>query len=223
MNDYKLDNPVWYSLSESHSRVGVDYGPVKFYRPDYCPFGGFSGNENLPACIQQYSRLTDNFFIVGKEPVLPPGLKISKELVCLQMVAEKQIEIQEAEAITLLTHQHHHALFQLVNLVQPGYFREKTALLGDYVGIFKNGELVAVSGERMKMNEFTEVSAVVTHPQYTGRGYASQLTARSLNNILGQNKLPYLHVVEKNTGAIQLYEKLGFKARRRMSFWHITN
>jgi predicted GNAT family acetyltransferase len=94
--------------------------------------------------------------------------------------------------------------------------------MGDYFGVFKDNTLVAVTGERMKMNEFTEVSAVVTHPLYTGRGYAKQLVAYTVNKIFDQNKTPYLHVAEKNNGAIRLYEKLGFKTRRKISFWNFV-
>ena len=109
-----------------------------------------------------------------------------------------------------------------MNLVQPGYFKRKTALLGNYYGIFKNDVLVAVTGERMQMNDFVEVSAVVTHPNHTGKGYAKQLVVYTVNEIFKQNKTPYLHVIEDNKGAIQLYEKLGFSTRRKISFWNIT-
>ncbi len=131
------------------------------------------------------------------------------------------VEIKE-EIIALTTSNHIEALFELVNLVQPGYFKRQTALLGKYFGIFKNNKLIAVTGERMKMNDFTEVSAIVTHPDHTGQGYAKQLIAHAVNIIFDQNKIPYLHVVENNIGAIKLYEKLGFTTRRKMSLWHIS-
>jgi predicted GNAT family acetyltransferase len=95
-------------------------------------------------------------------------------------------------------------------------------LLGNYYGIFKNGELVAAAGERMKMFDFIEVSAIVTHPRHTGKGYAKQLIAHTVNNIFIKNKTPYLHVLENNFTAIKLYEKLGFIARRKISFWNIA-
>ncbi|MNW01914.1 FR47-like protein [compost metagenome] len=71
------------------------------------------------------------------------------------------------------------------------------------------------------MNAFTEVSAVVTHPHYTGLGFAKKLIAHTCHQIFLQNKMPYLHVAENNVGAINLYEKLGFKTRRKMSFWNL--
>ena len=110
-------------------------------------------------------------------------------------------------------------MFRLVKLVQPGYFKSKTSHLGSYYGIFKNDELVAVTGERMKMSSFTEVSAVVTHPDHTGKGYAKQLVAHTANKLFSANKIPFLHVAETNVGAIKLYEKLGFRTRRKIKIY----
>lgn len=222
VKDYqKLDNPVWFSLNETHHQFAVGYTNIKFYHPDFCPFGGFEKNENISRGINDYSSMTDNFFVVGERPELPQKLKMNKELVCLQMVIVNKIHVDATENITQLTLVHQHLIYELVNLVQPGYFKEKTALLGNYFGIFKEGHLVAVTGERMKMSEFVEVSAIVTHPDHTGKGYAGQLIAHTVNNIISQNKTPYLHVVENNSGAIRLYEKLGFHQRRKISFWNI--
>ena len=81
--------------------------------------------------------------------------------------------------------------------------------------------MVAVAGERMKMNGFTEVSAVVTHPEYTGKGYAKHLVAHTVNEIFKQGKIPILHVLQTNISAISLYQKLGFMIRNTMDFWKI--
>jgi ribosomal protein S18 acetylase RimI-like enzyme len=222
--DYsKLDNPVWYSLSETHRPFSVDdNNNIKFYHPDYCPFGGFKTPENISRHIDEYATRVDNFFVIGDKPQLSNQLELKKELVCLQMMVGDKIDIAVTEDVTALTNEHNEELFQLVNLVQPGYFRKQTSLLGNYVGIVKNGQLISVTGERMKMNDFVEISAIVTHPDHTGRGYAKQLIAHTVNTIFNQGKTPYLHVLESNSGAIKLYEKLGFARRRKMSFWNIA-
>lgn len=222
LQENKLDNPVWNSLSEYHSAFVIDYGNTKFYNPDYCPFGGFIELENTLNATEQYSTLTDNFFIVGEKPEIPDSLKIAKELVCLQMVIHEKIELEIDLEIVKLTENHNEALLNLVNLVQPGYFKNKTFLLGDYFGIFVDNQLVAITGERMQMDAFTEVSAIITHPDHTGKGYAKQLITHVVNKIFDQNKIPFLHVVESNIGAIKLYEKLGFVTRRKISFWNIA-
>ena len=221
-DDKKLDNPVLFSISETHQSFAVDYGSVKFYHSDYCPFGGFEKGNAIAKSIDEYSMMVDSFFIVGEKPELSNLLKLNKELVCLQMIVYNPIDVAINDAIVKLTDEHIDVLYELVNLVQPGYFKNKTALLGNYYGIFKNEELVAVAGERMQMTDFIEVSAVVTHPNHTGKGYAKQLVVYTVNEIFKQNKTPYLHVLEENKGAIQLYEKLGFTIRRKISFWNIT-
>jgi len=221
-DDKKLDNPVWFSTSEIHQNFAIDYNDIKFYHPDYCPFGGFENGEDISKHIDEYATMADNFFIVGEKPELSSRLKLKKEVVCLQMVINDSIDMEIKQQIVELTNEHADMIYQLVNLVQPGYFKKKTSLLGNYFGIFKDDELIALTGERMKMNDFTEVSAVVTHPGHAGKGYAKQLVAHTVNNIFNQNKTPYLHVVEDNIGAIKLYEKSGFKIRRKINFWNIT-
>ncbi|SEO92656.1 FR47-like protein [Flavobacterium sp. CF108] len=218
----KLDNPVWNSLSESHDKFAIDYNGTKFYNPNYCPFGGFFELESTLESVEKYASLCENFFIVGEKPKIADTLKIVKELVCLQMIIREKIQITFDNEIIKLNEEHSAELFDLVNLVQPGYFKPETSLLGNYYGIFNNGKLVSIAGERMKMNNFTEVSAIITHPDHTGKGYAKQLTSHVVNNIFDEGKIPFLHVVESNTGAVKLYEKLGFVTRRKMSFWNIS-
>lgn len=221
-NIIKLDNPVWFSLSEKQKHFSIDNKDVKFYHPDYCPFGGFISAEDTTVCLEDYSKLVDNFFIVGEKPVLSNRLILKKELVCLQMIIQSRIETEINQNITALTKEHMVALSQLINLVQPGYFSRKTALLGNYFGIVKNDKLIAVAGERMQMNDYVEVSAVVTHPDYTGQGYAKQLVTHVVNHIFDKQQVPFLHVLESNTAAIKLYEKIGFFTRRKISFWNIS-
>ena len=217
----RLDNPVWHSLSETHKDLSIDYHNIKFYQPAYCPFGGFIDNNNVASRIDEYSKLINNLFVVGEKPFFSNKLFLKKELICVQMVLEKKTEAGIEEDLIKLDNAFSGALSSLVNEVQPGYFKKKTNLMGDYFGIVRDGKLVAVTGERMKMKNFTEVSAVVTHPFYTGKGYASQLVGHTVNNIFNENKIPYLHVAETNLGAIRLYEKLGFTTRRKISFWNL--
>jgi GNAT superfamily N-acetyltransferase len=219
-----LDNPAWYSLTETHKDFAIDYNGIKFYHPDYCPFGGFTDHDKTQTGIDSYAFLTDNFFVVGDRPVFTGKVFLKKELVCNQMLLDKQIDIGITDDIfELETTNQKKDLFDLVNLVQPGYFKEKTSDLGRYYGIYKDNKLIAVTGERMKMNKYTEVSAVVTHPEHTGRGYAKQLLAFTTKKIFSESKIPYLHVADTNAGAVALYQKLGFWTRRKISFWNFTS
>jgi ribosomal protein S18 acetylase RimI-like enzyme len=217
----KLNNPVWFSLSETHHQYALGNERIKCYYPEYCPFGGIVNQEVPVGFLMSYSGLTGDFYIVGECPQLPDTLKMTDKLNGLQMIIHKPIHQTYTEEIFPLGNEYLNTVETLINLVQPGYFKKKTFLLGDYYGISVNNVLVAVTGERMQMDDFTEVSAVVTHPQYTGKGFAKQLVAYTVNQVFAKGKTPFLHVLKSNLPAIALYEKLGFTTRRKMNFWKI--
>ncbi|MDU8887281.1 GNAT family N-acetyltransferase [Yeosuana sp. MJ-SS3] len=218
----KLENPIWNSLSETHKQYALDFGNIKFYHPDYSPFGALQHDTNDVEAITEYSKLLGNFLIVGHKPKLPSNVVLKSELIGLQMILEQNIELNIKESIRKLNESHLHEVIQLVKLVYPEYFKKKTFFMGNYYGIFINQKLVAITGERMQMDDYIEVSAVITHPEHTGKGYAKQLIKHTVDHIFNRNKIPILHVAESNVGPINLYKTLGFITRRKMSFWNIS-
>ena len=222
INEDVLDNPVWFSLTEIHNNHEIDYGNVKFYHPDYTPFGAFVKNQDTSAAIEKHSKITKDFFIVGNKPKMPANLNPPVRYVGLQMILRNKIDYTITDTITELSKKHFPDLLDLMDLAYPEYFKEKTNTLGRYFGIYKNQNLVAVTGERMQTKHFTEISAVVTHPEHTGKGYAKQLLTHTSNKIFEKNKTPFLHVDETNLGPINLYKKLGFEIRRKLEFWKIS-
>ncbi|MGW4487577.1 GNAT family N-acetyltransferase [Amycolatopsis sp. NPDC004368] len=102
------------------------------------------------------------------------------------------------------------AMRALADLTAPGPFRDRTIDLGGYVGIWRDGTLAAMAGERFSAPGWTEVSAVCTHPAFRGQGLATRLMRAVATNIRARGDEVFLHVVSTNTGAIALYERLGF-------------
>ena len=102
---------------------------------------------------------------------------------------------------------------ELTALTKPGPFGPRTHELGYYVGIRDGGKLVAMAGERMKVPGYTEVSAVCTHPDHLGKGYAATLMAEVMRSIRERGEKPFLHVRSDNARAIAIYERLGFQKR----------
>jgi ribosomal protein S18 acetylase RimI-like enzyme len=102
-------------------------------------------------------------------------------------------------------------------LTKPGPFAQRTIVLGSYVGIRSGDQLVAMAGERMRFDGFTEISAVCTHPDHRGRGHAVLLVSALMRSILARGETPFLHIFSDNTSAAALYRKLGFTYRRSLT------
>lgn len=109
-------------------------------------------------------------------------------------------------------------MMALVELTQPGPFAPRTLEMGHYLGFREGGRLVAMAGERMCLDGYTEVSAICTHPEHQGRGLARSLIIRLVREISARNERPFLHVKDENLGAIALYRKLGFEFRTRVHY-----
>ena len=217
----KLKNPVWYSLNETHKKFIITYDGVQFYHPDICTFGSFINVEKTAKALNEYSKLSKNFFLVSEHetPLIDSNtVFVEKKIEGCQMVLDNLVDIKITENIIPLTEKHTNEIYELIWLVMPGYYQKRSFEMGYFFGIFKDHKLVSISGQRMQSDDFIEVSAVVTHPDYTRRGYAKQLVAHTTKEVLKQKKLPILHTDKGNT-AIPLYEKLGYKVTRDMNWW----
>ena len=107
----------------------------------------------------------------------------------------------------------------LVARTEPGPFRPRTYELGTYLGLHRDGRLVAMAGERLHPAGWTEISAVCTEPEYRGRGFAARLVGAVAAGIRARGETPFLHAAADNTGALRLYENLGFRTRMKVSFF----
>jgi predicted GNAT family acetyltransferase len=128
---------------------------------------------------------------------------------------EQPLSIQ---ATPLLT-KHVDEMVQLASLTKPGPFAKRTIEFGHYHGIFVEGKLAAMTGQRLHVQNNTEISAVCTHPDHLGKGFAAALLQHQVNFILENGQVPFLHVRADNARAIGLYERLGFKVSRGMNFY----
>ena len=105
-------------------------------------------------------------------------------------------------------------MLELVRQTDPGPFLDRTIELGEYVGIRRDSQLVAMAGERLHFDGWTEISAVCTAATYRGQGLASRLVSTLVADIERRSERVLLHVVTANASAIRLYEGLGFRTRR---------
>ncbi|MEO7224180.1 MAG: GNAT family N-acetyltransferase [Devosia sp.] len=219
MTSHPLSNPVWNSLIGPHSPHGLSLGKVRRYRPDVAMFVSVEDptDPDMPGLLDLIGDGTVGFVTEG--PVaLPPGLEVVRIANVAQLILEDWNPVPVALEMVPLGEADEAAMVELVDLTKPGPFTQKTRLMGTFRGLFDEGRLVAMSGERWRTDEFAEISAVCTHPDYRGRGYAKQFVSQGGNEIIADGKTPFLHTFADNAIAIATYEKLGFRRSRMMQF-----
>jgi len=221
----QLDNPLWYALNGAQQTFSIGFSFTKRYRPGILPFAAY--DHLRPDNITELNGLLkkdEAFFLVGELPPLPSHFKLIRELPCAQMILDLPLtRVQDTAAVTALTAADRDTMFELIHRVQPGYYERDTHLLGNYFGIWQDEKLVAIAGERMRLKGMVEISAVCTDPAYAGRGYAQQLIVHICKSNLEKGNMLFLHVLTSNERAIRLYEHLGFRKRREISFWKLVN
>jgi predicted GNAT family acetyltransferase len=107
-------------------------------------------------------------------------------------------------------------MLRLVEITDPGPFKERTREMGRFIGVREAGQLVAMAGERMVAGKYVELSAVCTHPDWRGRGLAGTLMQHLSAGIQRRGQIPLLHVFATNTSAIRMYSKVGFQKARSL-------
>jgi len=148
---------------------------------------------------------------------LPEGWRTTWILLGVQMVDTGMATQPDEEAVQLGPADVPEML-DLVSRTRPGPFLLRTVELGSYLGIRRDGALIAMAGERMHPPGYTEISAVCTDPDHQGSGLASRLMRAVAHGIRGRGEVPILHASSTNHTAIRLYEKLGFAVRREFQF-----
>ncbi len=215
IKEHPLDNVAWNSLISRHRYLGVIGEKSALYDSQVSMIAGVA--ENTVEAFSELARMADPgkpVAIIGDEaPVDHPDLVVMQSGEGFQMTCDTPIEYEERE-IKTLTSDDVPQMMELVELTKPGPFAPRTIEMGEYIGIKVDGNLVAMGGERLKPEGYTEISAVCTHPEHRGKGYAKALMGTLTKVILERGETPFLHVAANNTPAIKLYEKLGYETRK---------
>ena len=219
-----LDNPIWSALTSAHSALAVGNGLA---RRDPAEIGPLSGTVN--STPEAYAVLRESTAASGVAVLFlttPPepreGWSVLRAGEIDQMVWRGS-ELAEREAASVgelraLTAEDAAAMVELARMTEPGPFEMRTHELGEFFGVVEGGRLLAMAGERMRMPGFAEVSAVCTHPDARGRGYARRLMLEVMAVMVRSGETPILHVLSSNAAAIRVYEGLGFRRRRGLWF-----
>jgi predicted GNAT family acetyltransferase len=215
-----LDNPFWSSLTTGHAHFALGGTLARRYPRGISPIAGLSAPRpaNVTA-LETVVDIGDDMATVARlMPKLPAHWEILYESRLTQMIRNERTPLPEGDVdASILGPADVPEMLALVELTKPGPFRLRTIELGTYIGLRLGGRLVAMAGERLWIDDFREVSAVCTHPDVQGRGYARALIARVVNVMMRAGQTPILHVESANKRAIELYVALGFGRRSELS------
>ena len=222
-DEAQLDNPAYAALCGAHARFALVRGRARRYHGDVAPFLALPS----PASAQDWQDAAGlvapgTYAAVpysGAE--LPDTWQAIKAFDLVQMIGE-QVPAADCSAAISLGAADVPEMLELVAQTEPGPFLARTIELGDYLGIRCDGALVAMAGERFHLDGWTEISAVCTRPDYRGRGLAAQLICALVAGIQLRSQRAFLHVLATNTGAIRLYEQLGFRVRQTTTLTVVT-
>jgi len=216
---HPLDNVIWNALTTREAHFALGSNGARKFIPEVSPLAAFEhespqGYAALASFLgkgstvgvfidQAYDAQPDWSFVAGA-PLL--------QMVCEQDNGMGSTSAIEAEIVELGTADSPEML-ELTALTKPGPFGTRTHEFGNYYGIRVGGKLAAMAGERLKVPGYTEVSAVCTHPDHTGKGYAAALMKKVMKGIQERGEIPFLHVRGDNARAIDIYRRLGFEDR----------
>jgi len=222
MNLSELDNPVWSSLRSRHRALAKRVGDVARYPPEVAPFLGVaSADADAARSIASLLAPDETVYLVGVAPELPEGWSLHAYARLAQMICTVPIPVVDGPSIIELSGADRADVLELTALVYPHYFRPRTMEMGRYFGIYQHGRLAAMAGERMGWDTHQEISAICTHPDFAGRGYARRLTAMLTNDNLARGRTPFLHASHENHRALRMYEQLGYAYRPDIGFWSL--
>ena len=217
-----LNNPIWSALISAQSHFAIGGPLAKRYPAEVAPF--MATPEPSAAAARALAELVEPgeiVNIISVTPKLDAGWELLATGNIVQMVWRQDAPVpnEDTSSITPLTDDDAPDMLALTALVFPGYFRRRTPEMGEYFGIRQHGRFAAMAGERMKLHGYEEISAVCTHPDFTGRGYAARLINHLVTKQLQRGITPFLHVNETNARARALYVRLGFEDRALLPLW----
>jgi predicted GNAT family acetyltransferase len=218
---HALDNPIWHALTTLQTQFAEGDELARRFPPEVTLLAAMSQpSGEAYDSLKRILHGAGGAIFLAEPPIVPDGWKTIDACPLVQMVCERPTIAVEDDlsSVETLGAKDSPEMIALAELTKPGPFGKRTHEMGDYIGIRESGRLVAMSGERLHLQGYREVSAVCTQPDFQGRGYAGRLMSILMRRIAQRGEMPILHVRQSNASAIRLYEKLGFRTRRLLHF-----
>lgn len=215
-----LDNPMWETLNGAHAHLSEGTSRARRYRPQVSSLVGVDDLNDPQTWV-------DLAYLIGPGAQvalshgfdrLPADWSVVMDAAGVQMVATDALVAEPFDEAVRLGADDVDDMLALIARTQPGPFSPETYRLGNYLGIRRHGQLIAMTGERLHPPGWTEISAVCTDAEFRGQGLARRLVSAVAGGIYARGETPFLHAAADNTTAIDLYLRMGFEVRKQLEF-----
>ena len=217
---HPLNRPIWNALQGPQAQYAIKRGPAVRFDPQIGLFAAIpdASPESLAGLGDLIREFGETYLFEPADLPPVPGAELTARAEAVQMIAERQIAPSRPPFDILpLTEADAPEMLSLATLTKPGPFFARTHELGRFVGVREDGVLIAMAGTRMRTGPFAEVSGVCTLPEHRGKGLAGHLMRHIACAMQDCGETPFLHAYAGNSGAIGLYESLGFALRAELT------
>jgi ribosomal protein S18 acetylase RimI-like enzyme len=216
--NHPLDRPALSALMTRQAHLAISDGPALRFDPAHALFAAVRGEPADWTALSRLARATGHVALFEAAAPEPPGFAPIDHIPCLQMTCDALTPDRRSVDFEDLTDADGPEMLALATLTRPGPFLEKTHRLGPFVGVRREGRLVAMAGERLNIDGYGEVSGVCTHPDWRGEGFAGALMRIVTTRILERGDSAFLHARAAHAETIAFYETLGFRSRARIDY-----
>ncbi len=220
-----LDNPIWNSLNTTHAALALVSGLARRYPAAIGPLSGLAdqsdaayedlrtlaGPEGIVVLfLQEPYKPRAGWTLRPRRPAdaddLHAARRCKRQLPLPAVARMRRLTAADAPAMVRARHPHRARSLPRAH-ARAGIIRPASS---------RGQRLVSMAGQRTRSPGFVEVSAVCTHPDARGKGYARTLMLAVMDEIRCEGNTPYLHAWADNYNAIRVYRDLGYTHRHTL-------
>lgn len=222
MSAHVLDNPVWNALEGPLRHWARAAGDFKRFVPDAAPFVAVKSPESKTDALEQVVGDDELVYFLGVMPRLDERWAVVSHEQVLQFVIDRAVPAPDGVVVERVEGDDGiRELRALASQVYPAFFRPRTAQLGRFYAVREEGAVVAMGGERLRVDGYQEVSTVCTLPSARQAGLAKAIVASAQRGASDRGARLFCHTVQSNQPVLTLFKHAGLRPRAVLPMWGV--
>jgi hypothetical protein len=147
---HPLDRPVWHALAGRQAGLGEGGARARRFAPTIGIFAAAA--DRSAAALAALDRGGGLWLIEPAAPPLPPAMTIDRQTAIDQMPLTALAPGNAPEDVVALGDGDAGEMLALATATAPGPFYSESHRFGGFIGVRRAGRLVAMAGERIKID-----------------------------------------------------------------------